>query len=403
VPRQFNDWIAEFVSYSSGIRSPEIFRAWSAMSCIAAALERKCYVHLSDHDVFPNLYVLLVGPPAAGKSLACNEGRKVARRVNGVKLGPQDVTEASLYDRLQASTGHVAREGMAPLLHHSLTVQVPEMGTLLKSGDINFCNALTSLYDCEESFEKGRRTTEDNVIQNSFLNLIICGTPSNVSEVFTPKILEQGLPSRFVMVFSEKPKDLPPLLRSKEESATRKGHRSDLAKELASDLGLIHKLNGEFIFSPEAGSEFIAWYDKGLTPTIEDSKFVYYNDRRHLHLAKLMMCISASRRDSMIILPEDFHTAKAMLLAAEKDMPKALEYSGANSYYPEMVKIVRFIAAEHARIGGLVPEWKIRKRMARDIPVNLVEQIIANLILSKEVGISGEPPNRGFKPTHPLH
>ena len=403
MPRKFSDWVVEFATYTSGIRSPEVFRTWSALSCIAAALERKCYVHLSDHDVYPNLYVLLVGPPASGKSLACNEGRKIVRRVNGVKLGPQDVTEASLYDRLQASTGHTPREGQAPLLHHSLTVQVPEMGTLLKSGDINFCNALTSLYDCEESFEKGRRTTEDNVIQNSFLNLIICGTPSNVSDVFTPKILEQGLPSRFIMVYSEKPKDLPPLLRSHEEAETRKGTRSDMAKELAIDLGLIYKLSGEFIFSPEAGEEFVSWYDKGMLPIIEDNKFLYYNDRRHLHMAKLMMCIAAARRDSMIILPEDFQTAKALLLATEKDMNKALEYSGANSYYPEMVKLVRFIAAEHARIGGLVPEWKIRKRMARDIPINLVEMILANLILSKEVAVNGEVPNRGFKPTHPLH
>lgn len=401
--RHLTDWVESFVRYTDGIRSPEVYRRWSALSCVAAALERKCHIHLSDHDVYPNLYIMLAGPPAAGKTLACNEGRKLLRKVNGIKLGPQDVSEASLYDKLQAAIGTVHRDNKMPLMHHSLSVQVPEMGTLLKPGDLNLYNALTSLYDCEESFEKSRRTTDDNSITNCFLNMIVCGTPSNVSEVFTPRVLEQGLPSRFVIAYSEKPSETPPLIRTKIDAENRKASRSDQAQTLITDLAQIHRLSGEFLFDEIAAKEFVSWYEKGMIPIVEDPKFSYYNDRRHIHITKLMMTISASRRESMIILPEDFSTARDLLVETEKKMPQALEYSGANQYYAEMVKLVRYIASEHARTSAPVPEWKVRKRMARDIPITLVDQVLAQLILANEIKHVGDPPSRGFKPAIPLH
>src|SRR6516164_1438064 len=65
--RHCRSWIERFIDYTSNLEAPEIWRKWSAISMIAATLEQKVWADTGG-NLYPNLYVFLVGQPGMGKS-----------------------------------------------------------------------------------------------------------------------------------------------------------------------------------------------------------------------------------------------------------------------------------------------------------------------------------------------
>ena len=50
------------------LESPDLFIDWGFYSMISTALQRRVWLFPDTFTLYPNLFVLLVGPPAAGKS-----------------------------------------------------------------------------------------------------------------------------------------------------------------------------------------------------------------------------------------------------------------------------------------------------------------------------------------------
>lgn len=398
--RKLRNWLEGFLDLTEGIQSPARFRSWAGMSAIATALERKVWVHIKDMDLYPNLYIMLVGPPASGKSLACSAARNVVRRVSTIRLAPSDVTQASFYDALEESSRVMPIKDKAPLVHHSMSAMVGEIGQFIKPGDINFINTLTDVYDCIEVFEKRRRSTEDNTIQNIWFNMLACSTTRYLGEVFTPTVLEQGLPSRFVLVYCDRNIESVrvPLFREEKEAKLRREKKTDMMNLLYHDLEEIHQIQGEMVFDSEAEKGLQAWVDDGMLPMPLDSRFEYYCDRRVVHLAKLCMVASAMRTDDRIITYDDFYFAKQALLGAEQYMPSAIESLGGNQLYTQMQSVVKFIEASFTRDNKPVPEHVIRQRLNRDVPLNMLDAVLESLIASKEIEADGNGKVRFFTP-----
>ena len=72
------DWISAYLKYTEETESPVSYHTWTAVSMIAGALQRKCYMQWGLETIYPNMYIILVG--SAGrtrKSLAINIGEEV--------------------------------------------------------------------------------------------------------------------------------------------------------------------------------------------------------------------------------------------------------------------------------------------------------------------------------------
>ena len=68
-----SDWITNFLDYTAAIPSPASFRLWSAITAISGVLERKVWIQTAQSFLYPNLFTLLVGPPATGKTQAIKQ------------------------------------------------------------------------------------------------------------------------------------------------------------------------------------------------------------------------------------------------------------------------------------------------------------------------------------------
>src|SRR5271166_6582293 len=66
-PRKLGSWIESFIEQTENLEAPLIWRRWSAISMIAAALEQKVWMQTSS-PIFPNLYMMIIGHPGTGKT-----------------------------------------------------------------------------------------------------------------------------------------------------------------------------------------------------------------------------------------------------------------------------------------------------------------------------------------------
>src|SRR5271155_3237484 len=65
------NWISAYAAALDPItEAPSAYVIWSAISVISAVLKKKVWVRRGTYKVYPNQYIVLVGPPGVGKGTA---------------------------------------------------------------------------------------------------------------------------------------------------------------------------------------------------------------------------------------------------------------------------------------------------------------------------------------------
>src|ERR1700679_3663562 len=165
------DWIDAFYSYTEGIPTPPIFRLWSAIGLVGAAMERRVWAYTVGKIVtYPNLYILLVAPPGVGKSQAIDLGLEIVYKSRqkhepSIHVSPDSVTKASLVDAIAAAKQtRIMVNGTGGLLEfHSLFIVASEFGVFVSAHDLDFMSVINKIYDNPRVFTETRRTAKTNI------------------------------------------------------------------------------------------------------------------------------------------------------------------------------------------------------------------------------------------------
>ena len=383
-----DSWVGSFLDYTQAIPSTNLFRVCSGIGIVAAALERKVFTIAADKAMYPNLYTILVGPPGVGKTNAVDEGRDLLNEVKGIKLSYVVTTKEFFYDLLErAHTVDLDPDVGIIYEQSALSVLADEFAVFVKRGDTDFMVALSKLFDSPKLFDKGTRTQGENIIIRPWVNILGGVTPYWLRETFSDDAFETGFPARVILVYDDK---LPVI-----KLFTSAPARKELRQELIQDLRHIHKIRGEYLWS-KAAQEFLQeWIDAGMPPAIQDPKFIHYNRRRPIQMLKLSMVMAASRSSQLVIDLINVENAKAVLLSAEASLNKVAQVMGSNPYKYQMDLIYSYIQKEgRTQLSG-VPEYKVRQRLSRDMPLHFIGATLDNMIgMSMLDVVSGDTPNR---------
>ena len=308
------DFIDTFLTYTAKLPTPEIFRLWSGIGAIAGVLERRVWTVTAGGSVFPNLYTLLVAPPAIGKSVAIARAREIWVGSRKIYVAPNSVTKAALLDNLaKASRKLVINGGTGLFEYNSLAVASSEFGVLVPSHDTEFLSVLIDIYDNPTEFREDRRVSKSIEIIHPQLNILAGTQPGYLANLLPEEAWSMGFMSRVIMVYAgtgpmmdlfDVPEGDHPLQKS----------LITLATKMTTLMGRCH-------FSPEAQVELVRWYKEGLPPIPEHSKLAHYNGRRLLNTLKPSMIAAASRTQSLVIELEDLNRARDWLLHVEQVMP----------------------------------------------------------------------------------
>jgi hypothetical protein len=313
------------MEYTENIKSPDIFRRWSGIATLAGALERRVWARTDRGPTYPNLFTLLVGPPATGKYII-NTTRQLWRetkspnsRKPAFHVSPKNMTKASLLDTLAASQSiHLPREGK-PIEYHSLLCAAEEFSVLLPSYDMEYIGALNDIWNCPEDYEEKRRTgaVKTLAIENPQLNLLGGYQPSLMATTFPEEAWSSGFARRLILVYaSEAPhKDLFSFDDSLEEII--ESRKIAILTRLAN----YSQIHGNMKWERQAQDILNEWDRKGGPPAPTHSKLSHYLGSRTHFVVKLAIISALSRSYELVITEIDVNRAIAWLLEAEAVMP----------------------------------------------------------------------------------
>jgi hypothetical protein len=373
--RKLKSFVDAFLEYTDGRGSPRIYRKWTAIFTVASALERKTWITTTKGQLFPNQYVILVGPAGVGKSLCTRLAHDLLSGLRTPEtpffLAPTSVTKASLIDRLDEAERRIVRPAESPSVvqFNSLQIVANEFGVFLPAWEAEFMNTLTDLWDCGRYAESRRTGNTKLEIPNTQLNLFSATTPAQLINLLPEGAWEQGFMSRVLMVYSGETAftDLFAELDSD----------GKLYDALEHDLRDVYKIYGQMSVDIETQEALNDWGRSGGPPIPDHPKLVTYRQRRIAHLLKLCMVSAASCDSERIVTLDNFAEALDWLIELEAHMPDVFKSLKLGGDARAIEECYHFIYQKFHKLGKKpVPEHLIIAFLQERVPAHNVDRIL---------------------------
>ena len=229
--RQLSNWAESFLEYTSILPSPEIFRRWTAYVTIAGALDRRVWTEIQGLEMYPNLFVILTGPPAAGKSVSVSEAKRLWVETKLFNVAPSGMTKAAFIDQMIHKTHSFVVDGHTRMCN-TMLVPAPEFSHLMPDYDAKFTSVVNDAYDCNPTLEDRTRGGKQLIVVNRPCVSILAGTtPQFLGNLFPDRAYGEGFVSRIIMIYSS--------LRVKKKMFKKARRDKLLGAHLLNDLILI--------------------------------------------------------------------------------------------------------------------------------------------------------------------
>lgn len=344
--RNLGNWLRAYIEYTAETESPDQYHYWTAVSLIAAATRRQVWLNLHYFKIFPNMYIFLVGPSGARKSIATEIGMKIAEKV-GIKKFSNKITGAALIKDLSEATEKEVI-GNEIQLFSPLMIYASELGVFMGSDAYGsgVIADLTDLYDCPSKWEKKTISRGAETIMAPFTTMLAATTPQTLKDTVPTGAVGQGFTSRVLFIWGagrRKRVPIPPWGVEYEM----------LASNLIADLRHISTLKGQFEFSDDGFKIYKSHYMERLEPEdeYEDERLRGYSSRKDIHTLKLAQCISLSHKDDLIITGEDMVSAIEAIKWIDQGLPYVFEGHGHAANAGDVIRVFRQIESATKNIG----------------------------------------------------
>lgn len=353
--RNLNNWLTAYMEYTADTESPAIYHYWVGCTLISAASKRQVCLDLNMFKVYPNIYVILVGPSGARKSIATSIGIQIADQV-GIKKFSDKITGAALIRDLSSSveksitqsTNGLGIGGAEIELRSPMMIYASELGVFLGhdaygSGVIA---DLTDLYDCGPQWKKTTISRGDEVIPGPYVTMLAASTPQTLKDTIPPGAVGQGFTSRILFIWGDKRRRRVPI------PLWGVGHAM-LKSNLIADLRHISHLAGNFKFSEDGLKMYERDYYAAQEPEeeYEDERLRNYASRKHIHTLKLAQICSMANKDDLTITAYDWETAADAIKWLDKGLGNVFAGHGAANNSQDVIRVYNQIKAAAVATG----------------------------------------------------
>lgn len=324
------NWLKAYAGpYTAEMESPDSFHIWTGLSVLASALRRNVWFNQGHYLLYPNMFVILVGPPGkVAKSTTIRAGRRILLGVEDIFFGPDSVTREEMIEILAKISDKDVTKSAALTTHSS------ELSSLIEPSGIKMIQFLTDIYDCDDTFKYSTKHQGKSTIRRPVVNILAGTTPSWISEGLPADVVGHGFTSRVIFVYEEEPRFLNP-------------HPKEPPKEaiaaLVDDLRHIATLKGEFRYGEGAEDMYAKLYRKIYAKRPKDYRIEGFHWRKKGHLLKVAMLLAVAERDDLVVETVDLETAWELLNQLEIKMYKTFSAVGKYEHASDLERILQNI------------------------------------------------------------
>ena len=373
--RHLPDWIEAWMEFTENTETHDIFRLWTAISVVASAMQRKCYVDWGTSLIFyPNMYIILVGPSGCHKGTAMNPGLDILEDLGKVKIAAQATSLQALIRRLK-DTNYQDQDSVTGKMqfHSSMTIYSKEFTVFLGYHNRELMSALCDWYDCDKKWKYETIARKVEEVIGVWVNLFGATTPALIQSSLPLDAIGGGLTSRIIYVSEGQTNKMVimPMQTEKEKK---------LREYLLHDLDKMSCLSGRFRYTDNFVEKWTDFriHDRANPPFV-DYRFGGYMSRRPTHIMKLSMIMSAARGDrdmDLVLTGSDLDRAVAILTETEKKMQSVFSGVGRSDISDLIEKMMSFLLMSKT---SEVPVFQIASHFRSDMDKLTMDRVFATL------------------------
>lgn len=323
------NFITQYLSYVGETEAPIFYHRWSMLSAVGAYLGRQYSFPFGHSELFPNLYVMLIGDPGARKSTAIKLAKKILTGAGYTTISADRSSKEKFIMDLAGEEADANGNSVDDILDKNLWgdtngdkdaemyVACDEFNDFIGLGNLEFISLLGTMWDFAGDYKHRTKTSKSICVHNPTISILGGNTPVSFANAFPPDTLGQGFFSRLLLIYGESTGKKIPFPEIPSVAAT-----SHITRELQR-IKLTSR--GQAKITPKAKVLLEKIYN--TYKPIDDARFISYSNRRFTHLLKLCLVISAC--DFAVVVDEE-HVVEAntLLTHTEHLMPKALGQFG---------------------------------------------------------------------------
>ena len=367
-----SNFLTNYDLYTSGNEVNRNYHIWTSLGVLASLVSRRVWINLGYFSIYPNLYIVLLGPPGNKKTTAMRIGRKLVERVDP-SLVSADCQSAQDTVKMLADNGlktHKDKEGKI-YEYSPLSIFATELSQFIEIDPSRMIDLLVTIYDCDTYTKRTLRHNVQQII-NPCLNLIGCTTPSWVTKYLRTDIITGGFSRRSIFVLEDYDDRRVAFPVITEEMKTAYNACLTRAFELT-------KVYGEFSWDPELRAFYEHWYN---TRTISsDSDVAPFDRTKYIQVLKVAMLLTVARGDELVLRRDVFDLALAMVDNVIAQLPSVFRAMGRNQLADVSSKLLSLLAAK----GGLLLEREALATLWKDANAGELYQVINHLVSTDQV------------------
>ena len=398
-----------YLQYTEATEPPIIYHRWCYISILSAILARKAHVAHGHFRVFPNLYIMLLGEPAARKSTSIKMAKKLLAStgydtfsadktskekflldLEGITDEQLEPSSASGNSRKSSKTYDATTaenlwgtDGAEP---REVFIVADEFNEFAGAGNTEFYTTLGNLWDWDnesQPFTQRLKNSRSIQIFQPTISILAGNTPELFARAFPPEAIGSGFLSRLLLIHGE---------RSGRKITFPPPPDAVLGESLRKYLAQLQVFSpGELTVSSEAAAMLDSIYQGA--EDMNDIRFKAYTNRRFTQLLKLCTIFTCARFRAQIGVAEVLE-ANTILSHAEVLMPKAMGEFGKSKNSDVANKIMDVLE----RATKPMTNHEIWKQVHKDLnSIKDLVDLLGGLVQADKIQVL-QKPYPGFLP-----
>jgi hypothetical protein len=326
----YKNFLDAYKIFAQGNEASPLFHEWAGLSALSAVVSRKVFFDQDYFQIYPNIYVVLVGEPGDKKTTAMTLARAMVQKLE-LPIAPPSITKEAITVLMSAtnqdSKCHLKYiNGTMPIEVTQLSFFASEIVTMLSAGGNpqGIIEFFTDIYD-REAFEVMTKNKGTDLINAPYITILACMTPEQTGQLLKERLITGGFSRRCVFVYGRskaEPIALPKLTQD----------QLDAKAFCLEHLQRVKRYHCKYVMD-EVGKEFfVKWYaEKHRQLSLPHSAaFKNWLRSKDTMAIKVAMLLDLSYDMKGVLTKELLQDAITRLDATEKDLNKVFAGAGKN-------------------------------------------------------------------------